>query len=156
MAAPCCVEARGEIIVSAAQSWLGTAYRHQASCRGVGTDCLGLVRGIWREVVGPEPEAPGAYSPDWAVVTREEAMLDGLKRHMIPVERMEAVPGDALVFRMLQRGPAKHVAILSAGRVTDQSGTMIHAYSGHAVCETRLSEPWLRRLVAAFRFPAAA
>ena len=44
-------------IVRAARSWIGTPYRHQASLKGVGCDCLGLLRGVWREVVGAEPEA---------------------------------------------------------------------------------------------------
>ena len=30
------------------------------------TDCLGLVRGVWREVIGQEPEAPPSYTPDWS------------------------------------------------------------------------------------------
>ena len=31
---------------------IGTPYRHQASLKGVGCDCLGLVRGVWRAVHG--------------------------------------------------------------------------------------------------------
>ena len=46
-----------------ARGWIGTPYRHQASLKGVGCDCLGLVRGVWREVMGEEPEAPPAYRP---------------------------------------------------------------------------------------------
>ena len=52
-------------IVAAARGWIGTPYVHQASVKGAGTDCLGLVRGIWRELYGPEPEALPAYTPDW-------------------------------------------------------------------------------------------
>ena len=37
-----------EEIVAAARSWIGTPYRHQASLKGVGCDCLGLVRGVGR------------------------------------------------------------------------------------------------------------
>jgi NlpC/P60 family putative phage cell wall peptidase len=44
-------------IVAEARSWIGTPYRHQASLKGVGCDCLGLVRGVWRAVLGAEPEA---------------------------------------------------------------------------------------------------
>ena len=40
-----------------ARRWLGTPYRHQASRMGVGCDCLGLVRGVWRSLYGAEPEA---------------------------------------------------------------------------------------------------
>ena len=46
-----------EDIVAAARGWIGTPYRHQASLKGAGCDCLGLVRGVWREMVGPEPVA---------------------------------------------------------------------------------------------------
>jgi len=42
----------------------GTPYVHQASARGAGTDCLGLLRGEWREVLGREPEHVPAYSMD--------------------------------------------------------------------------------------------
>ena len=41
-------------VVAAARSWLGTPYRHQASLKGAGADCLGVVRGVWRELVGPD------------------------------------------------------------------------------------------------------
>ena len=69
-------------IVAAARSWIGTPYRHQASLRGVGCDCLGLLRGVWREVVGDEPEAAPAYSRDWAEASGREALLacDGVTK----------------------------------------------------------------------------
>ena len=53
-------------IVAEATSWLGTPYRHQASLKGVGCDCLGLLRGVWRAFYGNEPETLPAYTPDWA------------------------------------------------------------------------------------------
>ena len=59
-------------IVEAARDWIGTPYRHQASLRGVGCDCLGLVRGVWRTLVGGEPETPGPYGSDWAEAAGEE------------------------------------------------------------------------------------
>ena len=43
-------------IVAEARSWIGTHYRHQQSLKGVGCDCLGLLRGVWRAVYGQEPE----------------------------------------------------------------------------------------------------
>ncbi len=45
-------------IVVTARLWIGTPYLHQASLRGIGCDCLGLLRGVWRDLYGPEPEAP--------------------------------------------------------------------------------------------------
>ena len=141
----------GQQVVAAARRWIGTPYLHQASCRGVGTDCLGLIRGLWRELLGKEPEHPEAYSPDWAEASGEERLLQAAERHLIGVPRHAAAAGDILLFRMLTRGPAKHVAILSSDCLAE--GRIIHAYSGHDVCETHLSPAWTRRLTAVFRFP---
>ena len=137
----------------AARDWLGTPYRHQASLKGEGADCLGLVRGIWREVVAPEPEALPAYGPDWAEAGGEDLLWTAARRWLveIPVER--ARPGDVLLFRMAPGVPAKHCAILSddAGE-----GRMIHAYWGRAVVESWMGRWWRRRLVAAFAWPEGA
>lgn len=146
----------GMRVVAAARGWVGTPYRHQASCRGVGCDCLGLVRGVWREVIGPEPERPPAYTPDWAEATGEERMIAAAARHLrrVDIDGADggaARAGDVLFFRMIARGPAKHAAILVSDRL--DGGAVIHAYSGHAVCETRLGDAWLRRLAGVFRFP---
>jgi cell wall-associated NlpC family hydrolase len=54
----------GNAVVAVARDWGGTPYVHQASARGAGTDCLGLLRGEWREVLGREPEHVPAYSMD--------------------------------------------------------------------------------------------
>ena len=43
-------------IVAEARGWIGTPYRHQASLKGVGADCIGLVRGVWRAFHGEDPE----------------------------------------------------------------------------------------------------
>ncbi len=51
-------------IVAAARGWIGTPYRHQGQVKGVGCDCLGLVRGVWRDLYGAEPEAPPPYRAD--------------------------------------------------------------------------------------------
>nr|RAV98260.1 peptidase P60 [Aerococcus urinae] len=139
---------RGEI-VAAARLWIGTPYRHQASCRGAGADCLGLVRGVWRDVYGHEPEAPPSYTPDWAEAGGEETMAEAARRHLIEIAPEDAAAGDVVLFRMRPQGPAKHAAILSA------RDRMIHAYSGRAVVETPLTVWWRAKLVYAFSFPGA-
>ena len=48
------MSARSDLAVAVARDWLGTPYHDQASVKGIGCDCLGLARGIWREVVGPK------------------------------------------------------------------------------------------------------
>lgn len=133
-------------MVAAARGWIGTSYHHQASARGVGCDCLGLVRGVWREVVGTEPEKAPPYSPDWAEAKGEETLLAAAMRHFVPVEAIR--PGVVLLFRWKPRMPAKHVGIAT------EAGRLLHAYdSAGRVVETTLSAPWRRRLVAIFDFP---
>lgn len=60
-----------EAIIAAARSWIGTTYQHQASLRHIGCDCLGLLRGVWREVIGPEPELIPPYSAGWMSVVQK-------------------------------------------------------------------------------------
>jgi len=141
---------QSERIVNVARGWIGTPYRHQASCRGAGTDCLGLIRGVWREVLGHEPERPPAYSMDWSEPSRNEVLWRAAHRHLKPKPVNDAAPGDVLLFRMRDGAVAKHLGI--AGRV-GAGATFIHAYSGHAVVESPLTPPWARRIVARFSFP---
>lgn len=152
-------EAMRAAIVAAARGWIGTPYRHQASLKGAGADCLGLVRGVWRELYGAEPETPPPYTPDWAEAggaegAPAETMAKAARRHMSEIAPGAALAGDVVLFRMRARGPAKHAAILTAPLVGEPSmARMIHAYSGHAVVETALGPWWRARLSHAFRFP---
>ena len=75
----------GDKVVAAARRWIGTPYRHQAATRGAGCDCLGLIRGVWREVKGGEPEAVPAYSMDWAEPQGDERLWAAAGRHLMPV-----------------------------------------------------------------------
>ena len=134
-------------IVETARTWLGTPYRHQASRRGVGTDCLGLLRGVWREMIGEEPERAPPYTPDWAELSGRDTLLEAARSHLCEIPAGAAMPGDVLLFRMDLGVPAKHCAIITG------SDRIIHAYWGRAVVETRLVPWWRRRIVAAFAFP---
>ena len=131
----------------AARGWLGTPYRHQASKRGIGADCLGLVRGVWRECIGPEPQRIPAYSQNWSDPRGDDALLQAMQNHFRERMVSSAQPGDVLLFRMQTGCPAKHCAILS------EPARIIHAYWGRAVTETHLVPWWQRRCVAAFSFP---
>jgi NlpC/P60 family putative phage cell wall peptidase len=135
------------LIVAEARSWIGTPYRHQASLKGVGCDCLGLVRGVWRAVIGAEPERAPPYAPDWAEASGEESLAQAGARHLIAVSLDRFAPGDVLLFRWRVHTPAKHAAIV----VSDS--TMVHAHDGAAVAEVAIAPWWRRRLAYAFRFP---
>jgi NlpC/P60 family putative phage cell wall peptidase len=135
-------------VVALARTWLGTPYHHQASVKGAGTDCIGLVRGIWRELYGREAEdVLPAYTRDWAEAHGRETLLEAARRHLIEVPRFQARPGDVLVFRWRRGSLAKHCAILSA------PAAMIHALEDAPVSEVALSPWWRHHLAAAFMFP---
>ncbi len=138
----------GAEIVAEARRWLGTPYIHQASCRGAGTDCLGLLRGVWRELYGVEPEAVPAYTADWSEADGVERLLQAAARNLELVGLPS--PGDVLIFRMRAGSVAKHVGLMSAD---GGAPAFIHAYSGHGVVESPLSAAWARRIAASFRFP---
>jgi len=144
-----------ERVISVARSWIGTPYRHQASTRGAGADCFGLVRGVWRELIGGEPELVPAYSPDWSEPQGEERLWSAARRHLVeqPVASAGPEPGEVILFRMRSGAVAKHLGILS-----EKTGleTFIHAYTHHGVVESPLSAPWRRRIVARFKFPLEA
>jgi len=134
-------------IVAAARGWLGTPYHHQASLRGVGCDCLGLVRGLWRELYGAEPEPTPPYSPYWAQHEACETLALAAARHMRPLEPLAIQPGDLLLFRWRDDLPAAHCAILVSG------DALLHAHDGAAVSEVAFTRWWRRHLSHAFAFP---
>jgi NlpC/P60 family putative phage cell wall peptidase len=140
-----------EAIITAARAWAGTPYHHQASVRGVGCDCLGLIRGLWRELLGAEPEAMPAYTRDWGDVTGSEPLLAAAHRNLMPIMPSLARPGDILVFRM-QAGVAKHAGIVTE-ELHDEPTRFIHAVEDLGVAEVALTRWWLRRIEAAFAFP---
>lgn len=136
-----------ERALAEARTWLGTPYRHQGSLKGVGCDCLGLVRGIWRAIYGGEPEMPGPYAADWAEFSPVDRLMAAARRHCIEKQAGDFEPGDLLVFRWKPNAAAKHLGVVSGG------GRFIHAHSGAGVVESALVPQWRRRAAAVFSFP---
>lgn len=141
--APTCAD-----IIAETESWLKTPYQHQASLKGIGCDCLGLVRGVYRSLYGVEPEPLPAYTPDWAEASGDETMAIAASRHLVSMTVDDLTPGRVLLFRWRPHLPAKHAAILVS------ETRFIHAYDGTAVSSASLSAWWMRRLAYVFAFPA--
>ncbi len=144
----------GAAVAAEARLWLGTPYRHQASLRGVGCDCLGLLRGVWRGLLGDEPEAAPPYSGTWAesAAPGTDPLLEAACRHLVPVAadlaRHAPAPGDVLLFAFRAHLPARHCAIAT------EAG-MIHAHDRAAVTEVAFTPWWRRHLAGVFRFSGA-
>lgn len=146
------------LVLASARSWIGTRYTHQQSVKHVGCDCLGFLRGVWREVIGPEPtgERMPNYTPTWAEQVGQEWLMDVCDRHLIridhePIRRGADIDnGDIVLFRMFKNGPAKH------GAITVTPNRIIHSYyAARYVTETALAKDWRDKIAAAFAFPGA-
>lgn len=145
-------------VVKEARRWIGTPYLHQASCCNAGCDCLGLIRGIWRQLYQHEPEQAPAYSMDWSEPQGEEQLWRAAQRHLIAKPVNQAAIGDVLLFRMRAGTVAKHLGVQSqlgsrASAGPTVGAAFIHAYSGRGVVESAQTRPWQRRIVARFTFP---
>ncbi len=142
-------EDQGARIVALARGWIGTPYRHQASRKVVGCDCLGsgarhLAGALWTGAGGT-----GALQRRLGRARRrEERLLMAAFRHFgAPLPLAEAREGDVIVLRWKAGAIAKHAGILSA------PDGFIHAYEQAAVVESPLVRAWRRRIAGVFRFP---
>jgi len=138
---------RREVLDIAAR-WIDTPYCHQASLRGQGADCLGLIRGVWRELYGQDLTDIPPYTPDWAD-SRDETLLMAARDHLTALPKAAAQPGDVLLFRMHPGVACKHIAVLSA------PDEILHAYWGRAVVRSALVPYWTRRRAYSFSFPVS-
>ncbi len=145
-------------IIAMARDWLGTPYVHQASAKGAGADCLGLIIGLYTELYGRAPEPPPPYTPDWNERRPcDEPLLSAARRHLVERASVAAAPGgegriapaSILIFRIVATGPAKHCGVVSGDDI------FIHAYAGRAVIESWLSRWWKERIAGIFDFPGA-
>ena len=134
-----------EKIVLATMAWVGTPYRHQASKRGVGCDCLGLLRGVWREVIGDEPVIVPPYSADWRDKNHAGALEMAAQTYL---KRSADKPqvGDVILFKMIRNLPPKHCAIMV------ERDVFVHAQEHIGVVEAGLSKAWARRISGIYSF----
>lgn len=139
-------------VLEIARAWLGTPYLHQSSAQGVGCDCLGLARGIWRALHGDELWEVPPYSRDWGEAGRREVLAEAARSALIEVSLGNAGPGTLILFRMAPGVPAKHCGFLGASVIRP---SLIHAYDRSGVVEEAFTPAWARRAAFAFQFPAA-
>lgn len=131
-------------ILTAARLCLDTPFRHQGRLPGVALDCAGLVLAVARAVGVEAVDFPGyGRQPFQGQLEAALAAQPGLELVAIA----DRQPGDVLLMR-IARDP-QHLAILG-------EGTLIHAWADAGqVCEHRLDERWLARIVAVYRFKVA-
>lgn len=136
----------GDEIARIARGWIGTPYRHQASRLGAGADCLGLIRGIWRELYGGEAGPMPAYGSDWRDFGVGDALEEAARRHLVARDGAPQV-GDVVLFRLMRHRPARHCGVMVA------PDRFVHAQEHVGVVEVALGESWARRVAGVFGFP---
>lgn len=135
-----------EEVVVAARRWLGTPYRHQASALGAGCDCLGLLRGVWRDLYGAEPLAMPPYRADWRDQTSAHALQDAARK-FLRAKTGAAAAGDVVLFRINRNLAPKHCGIMLS------ETEFIHAQEGLGVVTANMTDSWARRVAGLFLFP---
>jgi NlpC/P60 family putative phage cell wall peptidase len=136
-----------EKIISCSIGWVGTPYHHNASIRGVGADCSGLVRGVWRELSGLDLRSEHPYEPNWHLRSGVgELLLDGLNKHFVKLESQLLKGGDIVCILFRQDYPCNHCGIMMGGR------RMLHVVRGGPACIIDLTDWWSEKIVCGFRF----
>lgn len=117
-------------VVAEARAWLGTPFHWQASLKGVGCDCKGLVAGVARELGLPEGDSLHAGLADYGRRVPVSLLQVGLAATLVRVA--EPAPGDVLLLRM--GGVPQHLGVHAGD-------ALIHTYNGgpRQVIASRLS-----------------
>jgi NlpC/P60 family putative phage cell wall peptidase len=140
-----------EQIVSEARRWLRTPYHHQAVVRGVGVDCVGLIRGVGHATGAlPEDKEAWARFGGYSRIPNPRRMGEGMRQFLRLVEGTPQ-PGDIAWLEWRDDLPM-HLAILAS----DSRGgaTLIHSYSdAGGVVEHGLTPEWLARIKSWWRYP---
>jgi NlpC/P60 family putative phage cell wall peptidase len=133
-------------VVAEARSWIGTRWHHQASLKGVGTDCIGLVGGV-ALALGVPGAAAWRDTPAFHNYGRKpdpKVLLAGCDTLMDRVTDMRE--GDVLVLRF-DSGP-QHFAFLTSV----EPPAIVHALAqARRVTEARLDRAWRERIVRVYR-----
>lgn len=125
-------------LVEVCHQWLGTPFLENASLRGIGCDCVGLLEGVLGEFNIPTPPRKGMDLPN------------GLSRvcDEIAIEALGA--GDILLFNSFYEAPIArtfqyHCAILVKRQ------RIIHAHWSQGVVENTYGNWFSARTIGAFR-----
>lgn len=105
----------GEQVAVEARSWVGTPFHWQASQKGVGADCKGVVAGVARELGLPEAQSLYAQMADYRRGHVDAQLLQvGLADvfDKLPAGTPPA-PGDVLL--LVMGGKPQHLAIAVGG-----------------------------------------
>lgn len=138
-------------VVRAGRGWIDTPFHHQASVKGVGCDCIGLVAGVAAELHMPEAQAwlqdvrRRSYTREPDAKMLLEAASDYLVEIPIPHLGMADIP----LMRPRNGREPMHFGILAC----DHPRHLIHAYAqARRVVENCFEGEWASLTLRAYRY----
>jgi len=141
----------GADVVEEAYTWMGTPFVHQAASKGFGCDCIGMVRGVGRDldIFDFDENSPeGRELLSYSLEPEPRRLIKSLNYYFFRV-RAGFENGDVVLFA-IQDAPT-HVAIVS----DVVKGVVIHTWRGMGrVIETRYGD--LLRPTGVWRYPDVA
>lgn len=139
-----------QTVIQEARSWLGTPFHHQAALKGIGADCIGLVRGVCMALgILPRDFALPAYArqPDGTSLI---ALADHYMARITDASPADLKPGDVVVVSF-DREP-QHFGLVGDYRHGGLSVIHAHSVAGEVI-ETRLLFGLGMAFVAAYHLP---
>lgn len=138
-----------DAIVKETKEWCGTKWQHQASLKGIACDCVGLIRGVYRELTGKEIQTTMDYPATWHLFKEEERLLGECRKYAgEEIEFNDILPGDIITFSFKPRFVDHHIGIFLG------DGMFAHSYLDVGkVVINRFDETWMARVRHCFRFP---
>ncbi|MGH8520140.1 MAG: NlpC/P60 family protein [Gammaproteobacteria bacterium] len=133
-------------LIAAARTWLQTPYRHQASVKGLGADCVGFLRGAAVEAGVITPELAESLPTDYSRQPAGGELRRRMGELLMPAPLENLRPGDLLLIRFARED--QHVAMLT---VVEPEPYVIHC-GRQGVVEHRLDSVWTSRVTRAYRF----
>ena len=100
--------------VAEARAWPNTPFHHQASVKGVGCDCIGLIKGVGVApgLVDYDPSSPEAQAfANYSMLPNSRRMREGLTTWLVEIPVDEATLAD-IYFMAWGREP-QHVALIT-------------------------------------------
>lgn len=134
-------------VVDEALSWRDTPYQHAQSCKGHGTDCIGLLIGVYKAVGCIDKSfQPAPYSQQWHAHQNQELLRDAMRSFGCTRVEGEPQPADLLLFQ--------YGRVISHAGIYVGNGEFVHAYFGlHRVVKQPLAGELAERLRRVMRAP---
>ena len=136
-------------VVEEARTWIDTPFKDQGYMKGLGVDCIGLIKGLARDLNLCKKDIVhmADFTMPYGKMPNRSIILPALNRHLVPIGRDELDIADIILY--LGKHEPQHLAIK-----TDLG--IIHSYQPFgAVKEHGMTGEWGNpsRMLAMYRFP---